>query len=1024
MPPPPLMYGTPPRPASSSRERLDPNDTIESVDDAADSDRRSVSSLSSVSSSVLGGAKYMRMDASSGNIAGILNKAFEEKGTVIEGTIITIENEDDDDDETDIEPRLKYERLSAELKSRILSNDKATALAVNSKFLVLGTHWGQRHMLDALGNPLPDSVLKKHSHSLSVSQISIDHAGEFVGSCSGVDGRVIITGLYTLENNHNFQPFNDGRPIYSISLDPLYSKNHSGRRFMTGDERVYLHEKTSLINFNRYKQIALSGPGDGPITRIKWRGRFAAWCGRRGVVVYDIITMEQISIIKYEVHLPTSQEIAVDKRTEGEYVTRLAWSDQYTLYMSQGDNVKICKIKKRSDPIEILRQRDLPGHLVEIVSAFKLEDSWVCGIAPMDDRLIVILAMPKDDPTRVEMLVVEALEDDFNYISTDVLAIDGEETTVMEDVGSANDRKLNSPHDYDLECLLADKQYYVISPNELVMGKPCDMDDHIDWLLDHEKFEDALASAEQNPRILRRHSIIDIGKGYLNFLLNDLQFVEASKLCIRVFKNDKKLWQDIAVSKFGRIHQLKVLAPYLPIGSSNNQVQLDKHVYENVLLFLLRDGSDEISSQEMLLDLIRQKWPPELYDDSLLVNAVMEVLLQDAENAVLQRVLATLFTHQHKYDRAMAMYLKLGHKDVFGLIRKHNLFSAIHDKIGELMDLDQREGLKLFLEHMDRLPTELIIQRLKEKPGSGKHLFLYLDALMEKDKEGSRKYHGNMVSLYADYAPERLLSFLKSSDHYNLQEALSVCELRVGLTEERVFILARMGHTKEALELITREMADIHRAIEFCKEYDDPALWDNLIDYSIDKPYFINVLLHHIGTHVDPRILIQKIQHGQEIPGLRDSLVRILQDYHLQISLQEGCKKILVFDTFSLITRQERIQSRGTCIDKDAQCGGCGAPIIQPNLQKGLSQMPHPVSTIKGKGAGKNSSSLVGGPTAAAIEPMPGIMTGSIGTDIVGKGIDVVSFMCKHVFHVECLSDEEGNVCNLCEGKRKITTRL
>ena len=84
--------------------------------------------------------------------------------------------------------------------------------------------------------------------------------------------------------------------------------------------------------------------------------------------------MEQISIIKYEVHLPTSQEIAVDKRTEGEFVTRLAWSDQYTLYMSQGDNVKICKIKKRSDPIEILRQRDLPGHLVEIVSAFKLRD--------------------------------------------------------------------------------------------------------------------------------------------------------------------------------------------------------------------------------------------------------------------------------------------------------------------------------------------------------------------------------------------------------------------------------------------------------------------------------------------------------------------------------------------------------------------------------------------------------------------------------------------------------------------------
>ena len=56
-----------------------------------------------------------------------------------------------------------------------------------------------------------------------------------------------------------------------------------------------------------------------------------------------------------------------------------------------------------------------------------------------------------------------------------------------------------------------------------------------------------------------------------------------------------------------------------------------------------------------------------------------------------------------------------------------------------------------------------------------------------------------------------------------LQEALSVCELRIGLTDERVFILARMGHTRDALELITREMADIHRAIEFCKEYDEQS---------------------------------------------------------------------------------------------------------------------------------------------------------------------------------------------------------
>ena len=68
------------------------------------------------------------------------------------------------------------------------------------------------------------------------------------------------------------------------------------------------------------------------------------------------------------------------------------------------------------------------------------------------------------------------------------------------------------------------------------------------------------------------------------------------------------------------------------------------------------------------------------------------------------------------------------------------------------------------------------------------------------------------------------------------------------------------------------------------QEYDDVDLWHDLIDFSINKPYFVHVLLHNIGTHVDPRILVERIENGREIPGLRDSLVQIMQDYRLQVS--------------------------------------------------------------------------------------------------------------------------------------------
>jgi len=48
---------------------------------------------------------------------------------------------------------------------------------------------------------------------------------------------------------------------------------------------------------------------------------------------------------------------------------------------------------------------------------------------------------------------------------------------------------------------------------------------------------------------------------------------------------------------------------------------------------------------------------------------------------------------------------------------------------------------------------------------------------------------------------------------------------------------------------------------------------------------FIKGLLCNIGTHVDPIILIRRIRTKMEIPGLRDSLVKILQDYNLQVGL-------------------------------------------------------------------------------------------------------------------------------------------
>ena len=90
----------------------------------------------------------------------------------------------------------------------------------------------------------------------------------------------------------------------------------------------------------------------------------------------------------------------------------------------------------------------------------------------------------------------------------------------------------------------------------------------------------------------------------------------------------------------------------------------------------------------------------------------------------------------------------------------------------------------------------------------------------------------------------------------------------------------------------------------------------------------------------------------------------------LQVTLQEGCNKILVADCFTLLQRQFVNTSRGLNLDEDSLCGGCGGRIVRTKDQT-----------------------------------------------------DAFIFNCKHAFHSECFHEEfettnhNATRCVLCHAK-------
>uniref|UniRef100_A0A7N8Y8R9 Vacuolar protein sorting-associated protein 41 homolog n=1 Tax=Mastacembelus armatus TaxID=205130 RepID=A0A7N8Y8R9_9TELE len=818
----------------------------------------------------------------------------------------TDESEEEDSEE---EPKLKYERLSNGV-TEILQKDAASCMTVHDKFLALGTHFGKVFLLDIQGNV----TQKFEISSVKINQISLDESGEHVGICSE-DGKVQVFGLYTREGFHeNFDC-------------PIKVGVSANRQHLT-TKTLLLYERNWL---NRWKTSVLH-EGEGTITNIQWRANLIAWANNVGVKIYDISTKQRITnVLRDNVSLRPDM-----------YPCSLCWKDSTTLIVGWGTSVKICVVKERN-PTEM---RDLPSRYVEIVSAFETE-FFICGLAPLADQLVTLFFvkensdhMEEDFCARPRLDIIQPLPESCEEISSDALTVRN-----FQD---------NECRDYRLEHSEGESLFYIISPKDIVVAKERDQDDHIDWLLEKRKYEEALMAAEISFKNIKRHDVQEIGMAYINHLVEKGDYNSAARKCQKVLGKNMELWEN-EVYRFKAIGQLKAISQYLPIGD----LRLRPTIYEMILHEFLK------TDYEGFATLIRE-WPGELYNNTAIVQAVTEHLKKDPMNSTLLTTLAELYTYDQRYDKALDIYLRLRHKDVYQLIGKHNLFSSIEDKIVLLMDFDKEKAVDMLLDNEDKISTDRVVEELADRP---ELLHVYLHKLFKRDHSKCQKYHEKQIGLYAEYDRPNLLPFLRDSTHCPLEKALEICQQR-NFVEETVFLLSRMGNCRRALQMIMEELEDVDKAIDFAKEQDDKELWEDLISYSIDKPPFITGLLNNIGTHVDPILLILRIKEGMEIPNLRDSLVKILQDYNLQILLREGCKKILVADSLSLLQKMHRTQMRGVRVDEENICESCHTTILPSDMAKSFS---------------------------------------------------VVVFHCRHMFHKECLPSPVPGMqfCNICSAKRQ-----
>ncbi|MCJ1381503.1 Vacuolar protein sorting-associated protein 41 [Xylographa soralifera] len=562
-----------------------------------------------------------------------------------------------------------------------------------------------------------------------------------------------------------------------------------------------------------------------------------------------------------------------------------------------------------------------------------------------------------------------------------------------------------------------------------------------------------------------------LGEKWLQQLVKNNDWTRAGQVAGQVLGTSSS-WEHW-VWVFAEANKFQEITPYIP--TVQLQPPLPSLVYEFIL-------GHYISHDRPRLNEVLERWSPELFDvhiiiarieGKLKVGDVREDTVEDGvagrDWQVLMKNLAKLYLADGRAKDALRCYIKLQDADAaMTLISDYRLVEAISDdlpglillriskeqqKSAPLAELEEAsiEPIRLLVDeaHHGTVRPEIVISQLENRSGMLPYLFFYLRALWNGDTytaptspspehpspksvnlaamEGKSLVndHADLaVSLFAEYDRALFFTFLKSSQSYTLEKASTICDSRQYIPE-LVYLLAKEGRTKEALSIIIDKIADVSQAIAFAKEQDDPDLWGDLLDYSMNKPSFIRGLLEEVGTSINPIALVRRIPEGLEIEGLRQGLSRMIREYELQDSISEGVARVLRGEVVAGMKTLRTGQKRGVKFDIVHQA----RPASRHSNRNHIHPKERPKMIKPGHCAGCGDAFFEDGKVSILkIFPRTSSSTLRMLTAIVTatEKQTLVGYPCAHIFHLSCLltyttennalPDEEGETPSTRDG--------
>lgn len=758
---------------------------------------------------------------------------------------------EEEDEEEEEPPILKYTKIT-QLPKSFFNTELVTATHFHDSLFAFGTSSGLIYMTNSTNFKQLKSIRARKSPILS-----IDSDGEYIAAVS-IDGTIIVSSVASQV------AYDIKVPIYSIAIVGKYKDTKSFIYGKKNGEVVF-----SYINWIGTRLEKKLAKENSSIVGMKIIGKIVVWCSDDGVCFFNLV----------------NNEVVLRLKKPGEFISEVYWPkfamQEHDLVLIGWFN-KIWSVKVEqenpngndfviSSAMSTFKQYEVN---IEIKNEMEVENGIIYGIESFrNDELLLLLS----DNDKLELKIVN-----FNHE-----IISNDEIVVKEKV-NLNELSINK----HLNSKKTD--YYLISNNFGLKINELELVDKYNWYINNQEYLKAYEISESiiskvdrcNIGLKEAEKCFDGDWNKLKLLPTILKYDDE----IQEYLQDE--WEKLAklVLKHGKYNLLAEVLPCDP------RFKISKKLYNNCLIELLNSNDQDVFYKTL------NNWDG-LYDYDVLEEKLTDKVAQSQDYKTFKRCLVEVLIKNNKPEECVKYMIELNDDNTIDLIVKYHLINELVANLMEVvfiyipgftneLEIETVEDkLSKLFKFLIEIRNEIKMSEIVTKFGNYSKLtyilFKWLNVLEPKLVD---EYE--MIELMSQYEPKNLLDFLKTHSNYNSEKVLRLMKQH-DFKYEIIYLLNKIGKYQELIEKII-EIDDEEYGINFVKKSKNSKLIELLINSSIKKSNFIKRIIEDSELiQFNNLILFKKIPNDIEIPGLKQSLIKISVNNQITVVIQSVVLKII-----------------------------------------------------------------------------------------------------------------------------------